>query len=456
MRRASWIGHPLTVLALVVLVVNDHLLKHTWPGVVTGKLSDVAGLILLPAVLDLALRRPWLSIAVTGAGFTLVKASETGAWLASEAWSLAWGPSVILADPTDLLTLPALYVAWLASRHPVPVGRTVVVLLTPAAVLAITATSIDRSYVPPAAYSTQVIGNSIIVHTALEGEWGGYVTTDGRTWLWWPALKSPPPSVSSCATGRCYRIVPGRLMVEEASAGDDDWTTSWELSEHVQDRLRRAHPADLPELVPPVESLSVSAVPGLVVVANGADGVAVRDASGTWRRWGLDHDGPDESLAVPVDAPGRYDDQLPRHAALVAIAAGLLVLVLGTRSVAFGIGAVALWAAAWGWIPLHPETGNLLFPMGVDVMVCRLALPPVAVPFVIFSAAEARPPWWVWPFGVGTGALTWLVVMAPFTAWSQGLVPTYSQATVLAVVFAAVTAATGAWVMIRSVSPRRR
>ncbi|WP_062356462.1 hypothetical protein [Herbidospora yilanensis] len=455
MRPAPWIAHPLTVLSLVVLVVNDHLLKFTWPGPVTGKLSDVAGLILLPAVLDLLIRRPAVSIAITGAGFTLVKASETGAWLASETWSLAWGPSVIRADLTDLLTLPALYVAWYASRHPVPVGRTVVLLLTPAAVLAITATSPAQPYVPPAAYSTQVIGDSIIVHTGELGEWGGYATTDGRAWLRWSALKSPPPSVSSCAAGRCYRIVPGRLMVEESSGGGH-WTTSWELSEHVQDRLRRADPADLPRLAPPVESLSVSALPGLVVVANGADGVAVRDASGAWRRLGLDYDGPDEALAVPVDAPGRYDDDLPRHAALVAIAAGLLVLVLGTRSVAFGLGALALSAVAWGWIAPHPDTGSMVFPMGVDVFVCRIALPPIAVPLAIFSAADARPPWWVWPFGAGTGVVTWLVVVAPFEAWSAGLVPTYNQATVLAVVFGAVTAATGAWVMTRSATPRRR
>ncbi|MEZ0068774.1 hypothetical protein ABIA32_004808 [Streptacidiphilus sp. MAP12-20] len=39
----SWAAQPGTTAGLVVLVVNDHLLKQTWPGLVTGKLSDFAG-----------------------------------------------------------------------------------------------------------------------------------------------------------------------------------------------------------------------------------------------------------------------------------------------------------------------------------------------------------------------------------------------------------------------------
>jgi len=37
--------------ALVILVLNDHVLKAAVPGIITGKLSDVAGVVLLPLVL---------------------------------------------------------------------------------------------------------------------------------------------------------------------------------------------------------------------------------------------------------------------------------------------------------------------------------------------------------------------------------------------------------------------
>ena len=43
--------HPLRVGAVAVLVVNDHLLKAAYPGLITGKLSDVAGLVFFPLLL---------------------------------------------------------------------------------------------------------------------------------------------------------------------------------------------------------------------------------------------------------------------------------------------------------------------------------------------------------------------------------------------------------------------
>jgi hypothetical protein len=55
--------HPFTLTALLVLAVNDHVLKHLCPGVITGKLSDFAGVLLLPiflhALLELAAARLW-------------------------------------------------------------------------------------------------------------------------------------------------------------------------------------------------------------------------------------------------------------------------------------------------------------------------------------------------------------------------------------------------------------
>jgi hypothetical protein len=55
--------HPLTWLSLVVLVINDHVLKQLCPGVLSGKLSDFAGVLLLPvfvhALLELTAARLW-------------------------------------------------------------------------------------------------------------------------------------------------------------------------------------------------------------------------------------------------------------------------------------------------------------------------------------------------------------------------------------------------------------
>jgi hypothetical protein len=53
--------HPLTVTCILVLLLNDHLLKGTIPSILTGKLSDFAGLFFFPflfaALLGLGLDR---------------------------------------------------------------------------------------------------------------------------------------------------------------------------------------------------------------------------------------------------------------------------------------------------------------------------------------------------------------------------------------------------------------
>jgi hypothetical protein len=43
--------HPVLLLSLCVLIVNDHVLKRWAPGVLSGKLSDFAVLVLLPLLL---------------------------------------------------------------------------------------------------------------------------------------------------------------------------------------------------------------------------------------------------------------------------------------------------------------------------------------------------------------------------------------------------------------------
>ena len=39
------LASPAAIASLLLLLVNDHVLKQAWPGVVTGKLSDFAGLV---------------------------------------------------------------------------------------------------------------------------------------------------------------------------------------------------------------------------------------------------------------------------------------------------------------------------------------------------------------------------------------------------------------------------
>ena len=147
-RSGAALCHPIAVVSVVVLVVNDHLLKRVCPGLLTGKLSDFAGVLLLPlflhALFELAALhfrgRPPSAAAgdrvlaccavLTALGFTLAELwlpGETAyrfglgalqwpfralaAALHGDAWP-ALAPVHATADATDLLALPMVLVAF--------------------------------------------------------------------------------------------------------------------------------------------------------------------------------------------------------------------------------------------------------------------------------------------------------------------------------------------------------
>ena len=112
--------HPIALAAVIVLGINDWVWKPRFPGVVTGKLSDIAGLVFAPVVLSAVIglvRRRRITrarlagcIAATGLGFILVKL------VPGVAAAVSVGRFRFVADPTDLLCLPALAIAaWIGA-----------------------------------------------------------------------------------------------------------------------------------------------------------------------------------------------------------------------------------------------------------------------------------------------------------------------------------------------------
>ena len=137
---------------MVLLLVNDWVIKPSWHGtgigrtLVAGKLSDLAGLAFAPVVLSAAIgivlacaarlgaridpslsrRRLLACIAATGAGFIAVKLSPAAADAVVSALSRLGRPASIYLDRTDLLTLPALAIAYRIGRDElrrVPLGK---------------------------------------------------------------------------------------------------------------------------------------------------------------------------------------------------------------------------------------------------------------------------------------------------------------------------------------------
>jgi len=137
---------PVALLAIALLVINDHVLKTRAPGLVTGKLSDLAGLSFFPLLLAAAAEQVGLrgdraavlaATIATGLAFSAVKLWAPAGELyrvgfAALQWPFravaaaitdtalpALGRAQLAQDPTDLLVLPALLVPIaLAKRAP--------------------------------------------------------------------------------------------------------------------------------------------------------------------------------------------------------------------------------------------------------------------------------------------------------------------------------------------------
>lgn len=125
--RTDGLVHPISLAAIAILVINDHWLKQAYPGWITGKLSDVAGLVFFPLLIWALVHRGFvIGLVATGVAFAAIKlwqpATDVGGWAfgiarwpldALASWSLPeLHPASVVRDPTDLLALPALAVSW--------------------------------------------------------------------------------------------------------------------------------------------------------------------------------------------------------------------------------------------------------------------------------------------------------------------------------------------------------
>jgi hypothetical protein len=255
---------PVVLAALAVLLLNDHVLKRAWPGIVTGKLSDVAGPVVVAALLGGAVRLwraryepvAWWAVA---AAFALVKTVPA---------VNAAVPIAGVVDPWDVLGLAALPFAWRATRRTPPwrPGLPLRVGVVVVSVLAISATSreqrLDARRIDASGGAVRAFGDDSFALRA-------WVSTDaGRTWK--PGAKVtelPEPRHHTCSARHCYRVDDGSTL-EESTDGGETW------------REVRSLPEDADEW----EMYDVAFVAGtdVVLVAVGDHGVLRREGSGGW------------------------------------------------------------------------------------------------------------------------------------------------------------------------------
>ncbi len=110
---------PTWMMSLSLMALNDHVLKGAGllPEALTGKLSDVAGMLVAPSLLATLTRtkttRGLLAChAAVAAVFAGINVSHGLADLWSRAMGLVGMPWSITTDPTDLLVLPLMPLCW--------------------------------------------------------------------------------------------------------------------------------------------------------------------------------------------------------------------------------------------------------------------------------------------------------------------------------------------------------
>ncbi|MEV0582720.1 hypothetical protein [Nonomuraea sp. NPDC050310] len=329
----------------------------------------------------------------------------------------------------DLRDIPQTFRRWLT--------------LVPLALVALTACSALPP--PPSIGSLEQRGASVLAFPADPRERDAWVSRDGgATWRTISAKPAREVQSSSCAGTACYRVRPGRMAVEESLDGTT-WRTVWEVSPGRRAFLARS--LDLPSADELVSSsvLALKRPSGqpVVIVANGVDGLAVRDENGVWRRHGFhSRTTLGAEHALPLGDSGANIGGETAAALLAGVLAFLYGLLAAARTRDARRTLIVLAASATfsaGLAGFAVIGSNPYFLLGLIGCVAFASLT-LAGCVVAYSAGLGKR-----PTGriVATAVAVAVAVLAPFRLWSGGWPDSYGTALWAAVALAVTVGSLG-------------
>ena len=478
-RAMDCLSHPLSMGAILLLLLNDHLLRQTRPSWWTGKIGDFAWLLFAPFVLAalLAWLIPpllanqekavgWLAFSLTGLEFALVNLFSPFHALTVRGLEALLGWEVKLwRDPTDLLALPMLLIGcflWKRKRVLLPSRRGWVAIS-----LAVLATVANTPAPPDYGITCLAKRNSTII--ALQTSWDpAFASEDGGlTWR-----RVTPSEISSLTKVKCewfteswqisnprdeqivYRFLPAE-GIERSEDGGQSWhrevNLSWGKTREFYYKRFRDSEWGRTEMDPGPLDAVIHPSTRNVVVAMGHEGVLVRTPNGEWHWVAV---GPYER--VDLKSAGTIRSLISGELWLALV---LFFMALGTLACHGGQNrlieylVVAGWCL-WGFIviagpaahyataghmvnfsgmitPLILVSGLLAAPLGLRVLELY-HLSPLALMVAVVTAASGG-----------------VLFALPYVLWSQGGISRYSTATLFALLLAAATVSAGAWYLQR-------
>jgi hypothetical protein len=187
----------------------------------------------------------------------------------------------------------------------------------------------------------------------------------------------------------------------------------------------------------------------VVVVANGADGIAVRDTRGIWRRLGFTSEGFSADAAPPLPSP--HVDLGTEH--LTGFFVGLIAFMSGMSGAHRHeprVNDLAVFAYILTSIGFLISLSSDSPPAFLFGMACTL----IAAALAATAAVRSRVPVQTWFALLVIAPCTSFAIWATFSAWESGPLDDYSTASFLACLAAG--AGVGASFMVGWMTARKR
>jgi hypothetical protein len=477
-RAIACFAHPLTWIAVLVLLFNDHVLKYAHPSWITGKLSDFAWLVFAPFFFALLIA--WLIprrvarheekvglLALIGCGlfFALAKSNPVvHDWTVAVQTFLAGQRVDMRLDPSDLIALPTLLLsgaiwrrATLTALRPglvmLAIGglATVATSVDTYSELGITCLSYNNDTLTASDLTIYDLFNTPTIKPNVPGNIANYVSSDGgRSWLPQPSIEFRSYDSVPCKAnqqnwnladvsnpGVYYAFHPGEAILRSEDNGHA-WHRELDLSGFssqlgivfYKDDIvwERAWYRPIPQFESPL-SAAIDPQTGRLFVAMGQDGVLIRDPNGNWHWANVGGNQIEISTRWAVIGDRIQPDIFAAIVLVLLIPASLVPFrgkYIERRIVAL-CSAWGLWLMPTGIMVLLDGRRNDLFMFPEPYMMGFAGI--VALLLSLITVYNARSlVIKIIPFMVLTAILVPLVYLTPLVLWVEGVFPTHNAA----------------------------